>query len=172
MLNEQHSPSLNEALHALELFTRKYALSVGALNNFVTVLAERTGATNFNLKLAEEVLLNCINTPEKAWFVASELGRYCQHKNLKVATFAMEGISFVLEKYPLIDEKETVVMFKLLTNVLEQTASKEIRTNAIRSMVIVLQNVNEPFEELCRCEFRNIRPVVLRELAAALEGKS
>ena len=63
MLGEQHPSSLSEALRSIELFTRKYSLSVGSVNSFVTVLVERTGSSNLNIKLAEEVLLNCMNTP-------------------------------------------------------------------------------------------------------------
>lgn len=101
----------------------------------------------------------------------SELSRYCHHKNQRIALFAIEGVGFALQKYQLTDDKETLSLFKLLTTILEQTASKEIRTSAIRSMVVVLQYVNEPFEELCQCEFRGIRPVVIRELATALNIK-
>jgi len=170
MLGEQHPLSLNEALRSIELFTRNYSLSVGDLNNFMTALVERTASTNFNLKLSEQVLLNCMRTSEGAWFLMRELGRYCLHKNQRVALFAMDGLGLALSTHQLKDEKQTLALFKLLTAVLEQTASKEIRSSAIRSMVVVLQNITEPFEELCNCEFRGIRPVVIRELAAALNA--
>jgi hypothetical protein len=63
MLNEQHPPSLNEAMKAIQQFTKKYNLSVWGVKNFITILIEKAGGINVNVKIAEEILNNCMNTP-------------------------------------------------------------------------------------------------------------
>jgi hypothetical protein len=74
------------------------------------------------------------------------LSRYCHQKNNKIALFAIEGIGFALAKEMLNDDKEILALFKLHTTVLEETAHKDIRTNAIRNMAMILKHIREPFE--------------------------
>lgn len=58
-----------------------------------------------NMKIAEDIIANCCNTYDKGMFVLSELSKHVHHKNPKIALFAIQGISTVLTKYQLKDQK-------------------------------------------------------------------